>query len=94
MKRSSRVFDLLIGAGLIGFAVLVMVYFLVNERFEWIPEKVLELARDPEILKRPPAKKCSECHKDIYEAWKDSRHSISWTSETFIEASENRTKEK
>ena len=49
MKRSSRVFDLLIGAGLIGFAVLVMVYYLVNERFEWIPEKVLELARDPKI---------------------------------------------
>jgi hypothetical protein len=94
MKRSSRVFDFLIGVGLIGVAGLLMVYFLVNERFKWVPEKVLELARDPEILKRPPSKKCSECHKDIYEAWKDSRHSVSWTSDNFIEASENRTKEK
>ena len=94
MKKSSRIFDLVIGAGLIGVSGIDLLYFLINERFEWIPEKVLELARDPEILKRPPAKKCSECHKAIYEAWKESRHSISWTSETFIEASENRTKEK
>ena len=94
MKRFSRFFELLIGMGLIGVAGLAMVYFLVNELFEWVPEKVLELARDPEILKRPPAKKCSECHKDIYEAWKDSRHSVSWTSDSFIEASENHTKEK
>ncbi|MBN4078049.1 hypothetical protein JYT29_01830, partial [Nitrospina gracilis] len=94
MKRSSRIFDLIIGVGLIGVAGFAMLYFLVNERFEWIPEQVLELARDPEILKRPAAKKCSECHKAIYEAWKDSRHSISWTSENFIEASENHTKEK
>ena len=91
MKRSSRVFDFLIGVGLIGIAGLAIVYFLINERFEWIPEKLLELARDPQILKRPPAKKCSECHEDIYEAWKDSRHSVSWTSDNFIEESENRT---
>ena len=49
MKRFSRVFDLLIGVGLIGVAGLAMVYFLINESFEWIPEKVLELARDPKI---------------------------------------------
>ena len=94
MKESSRIFYLLIGVGLIGLAGLTIVYFLVNEHFEWIPEKVLELARDPEILKKPPAKKCSECHKEIYKAWKDSRHSVSWASDNFIEASDNRTKEK
>ena len=94
MRRSSRIFDLIIGVGLIGVSGFAMLYFLVNERFEWIPEQVLELARDPEILKRPPAKKCSECHKVIYETWKDSRHSISWASKNFIEASENRSKEK
>ena len=49
MKESSRIFYLLIGVGLIGLAGLTIVYFLVNERFEWIPEKVLELARDPKI---------------------------------------------
>lgn len=94
MKRSSRILDLVVGAGLVGVSGIALLYFLINERFEWIPESALALARDPEILKRPPAKKCSECHKDIFEAWKESRHSISWTSETFIEASENRTKEK
>ncbi len=94
MKQSSRILNSLIGAGLIGISGISLLYFLINERFEWIPDLALELARDPEILKRPEAKKCSECHKAIYDAWKDSRHSLSWTSKTFIEASENRSKEK
>ena len=94
MKNFSRVLDLIIGVGLIGISGIAFVYFLINERFEWIPEIALELVRDQEILKRPPAKKCSECHKNIYEDWKESRHSVAWTSETFIEASENRSKEK
>ncbi len=94
MKTFSRVLDLIIGFGLIGASGITFLYFLINERFEWIPETALELTRDQEILERPKAKKCSECHKDIFEAWKESRHSISWTSKTFIEASENRSKEK
>ena len=57
MRRSSRIFDLIIGVGLIGVSGFAMLYFLVNERFEWIPEQVMELARDPEIIKKPPAKK-------------------------------------
>jgi hypothetical protein len=94
MKTFSRVLDLIIGIGLIGISGIALFYFLINERFEWIPEIALELVRDQEILKRPPAKKCSECHKNIFKAWKESRHSVSWLSETFIEASENRSKEK
>ncbi len=71
-----------------------MLYFFINEKVEWIPQRVVELARVPELLEKPEAKRCAECHQAIYEAWKESRHSISWTSKTYIEASEDRTKEK
>ena len=90
----TRILNLLIALGCFAVAGIAIAYFLINEKFEWIPEAALELVRDKELLERPDAKRCSECHKDIYEAWKDSRHSISWTSKTYIEASENRTKEK
>ena len=50
--------------------------------------------REPQLLQRPEAKRCSECHKAIYEAWNESRHSIAWTSKNYIEASENKSKEK
>ena len=66
MKRSSRIFDFISGLLLIGISGLGLLYFLINERFEWIPEVALELVRDQEILERPKAKKCSECHKDIF----------------------------
>ncbi len=94
MKIPPRLTNLLIGFGCLAISSWVMLYFIINEKFEWIPKEVLELARDPELLERPEAKRCSECHEAIYEAWKDSRHSLSWTSKTYIEASENRTKEK
>ncbi len=71
-----------------------MAYFFINEKFEWIPKSVFELTQRPDLLKKPEAKRCGECHKDIYDAWKESRHAISWTSKNYIEASDNRTKEK
>jgi len=94
MKLSTRLLNLLTAIGCFAIAGIAIAYFLINEKFEWIPESALELVREKELVERPNAKRCSECHKDIYEAWKDSRHSISWTSKTYIEASENRTKEK
>ena len=94
MKLSTRLLNLLTAIGCFAIAGIAIAYFLINEKFEWIPEAALELVREKELLERPDAKRCSECHKDIYESWKDSRHSISWTSKTYIEASENRTKEK
>ncbi|MZH03593.1 MAG: hypothetical protein F3745_09440 [Nitrospinae bacterium] len=94
MKLSTRILNLLTTLGCFTIAGLAITYFLINEKFEWIPEAALELVHEKELLERPDAKRCSECHRDIYEAWKDSRHSISWTSKTYIEASENRTKEK
>ena len=94
MKLSTRLLNLLTAIGCFAIAGIAIAYFLINEKFEWIPDTALELVREKELLERPDAKRCSECHKDIYKAWKDSRHSISWTSKPYIEASENRTKEK
>jgi len=91
---ATRILNLLIAAGCFSVSGIALTYFLINEKFEWIPESVLELAREPDLLKRPEAKRCSECHKTIYDSWKESRHSISWTSKTYIETSENRKKEK
>ncbi|MBT3922162.1 MAG: hypothetical protein HOF21_06255 [Nitrospina sp.] len=94
MKLSTRLLNLLTAIGCFAISGIAIAYFLINEKFEWIPESILELAREPDLLERPEAKRCADCHKAIYDSWKESRHSISWTSKTYIEASENRTKEK
>ncbi len=69
-------------------------YFLINHKPQWIPAVLTEQVRQPDLIKGPGAKRCAECHKTIFESWKKSRHSLAWTSEIFIEDSENRTKEK
>lgn len=94
MNQLPRIKKLFIVSSCLGILGFALTYYLINEKFEWIPKQVLEAVRQPELLQKPEAKRCSECHQAIYEAWKESRHSISWTSETYIEASENRTKEK
>jgi len=76
---------------LTGFALL---YILINEKHELIPESLARLARKADLLENPEAKRCGECHQAIYEAWQKSRHSKAWTSETYIKDSENRSKEK
>ncbi|WP_456402230.1 multiheme c-type cytochrome [Persephonella sp.] len=52
-------------------------------------EKVEEIFREEDLLKRPDAKRCADCHKAIYDQWKKSRHSLSYKSETFKEKTEN-----
>ena len=94
LKLSTRLLNLFTALACFAVAGIATAYFFINEKFEWIPQTVLELAREPDLLKRPDAKRCSDCHQAIYDSWKASRHAISWTSKTFIEASENRTKEK
>lgn len=37
----------------------------------------------------PSASTCGECHIDIYNEWKESKHSISYTSDTFRERTDN-----
>lgn len=90
----TRLLNLLTAIACFAICGIAIAYFLINEKFEWIPESALELAREPDLLERPEAKRCGDCHKTIYDSWKKSRHSISWTSKTYIEASENRSKEK
>ena len=86
--------NLLTAIGYFAVAGIAITYFFINEKFEWIPETALELVREKELLERPDAKSCSECHEGIYKAWKESRHSVSWISKTYVEASENHSKEK
>lgn len=38
-----------------------------------------------------PSYKCGKCHKEIYQEWKKSRHSIAWTNAAFLAKSKNRT---
>lgn len=69
-------------------------YSLINFKPDWIPSFLVQWARQPDLLDYPEAKRCAECHESIYSAWKESRHSLAWVSETYIKDSENRSKEK
>jgi hypothetical protein len=91
---ATRLLNLLTAIVCFAIGGIAIAYFLINEKFEWVPQPLLELAREPDLMERPEAKRCADCHKAIYDSWKKSRHSVSWVSKTFIEASENYTKEK
>ncbi len=77
-----------------GFVACGISYFILNYHYNWIPSQLVELARKPELVKKPPAKACSECHADIFSSWEKSRHSKAWVSEFYVEDSENHSKEK
>ncbi|MFN7065277.1 MAG: multiheme c-type cytochrome [Aquificaceae bacterium] len=49
---------------------------------------------EKDLLERPQAKRCSDCHSEIYREWEKSRHYLAWTSEKFKLESENYTKTK
>ncbi|MBI4384498.1 MAG: hypothetical protein HY579_10745 [Nitrospinae bacterium] len=89
-----RIRILLLISALSALLVVAGVYFAVNYGSRWIPEPLVQLAREPDLLENAESKKCSECHKLIFEAWKKSRHSRAWVSETYIKNSEDRSKEK
>lgn len=57
-------------------------------------DKVKSVFQEEDLLKRPVAQRCSECHYEIYQQWKSSRHAVAWTSPEFKRASENYSKEK
>lgn len=83
-----------IAAGVLGYAALFGVYLVINVTPSLIPDALVAPARVPELLKYPEAKACAECHQDIFDAWKKSRHSVAWVSEGYVKASENHTKKK
>lgn len=57
-------------------------------------DKLTEVFQEKDLLERPTAKRCSECHEDIYKQFKESRHSQAWISPEFKRASENYSKDK
>jgi len=36
---------------------------------------------EKDLLERPQAKRCSDCHSDIFKEWEKSRHAMAWKSE-------------
>lgn len=81
----------LFGGGLFAW---VFLYLAINNAPAIIPDFVVALVRQPDLLEFPKAKRCSECHEQIFENWKKSRHSQAWISKNYIKDSENRSKEK
>ncbi|WP_448583938.1 multiheme c-type cytochrome [Thermocrinis sp.] len=68
--------------------LLFLLFFLFScAKFE-------EIVREEDLLQRPEAKRCSDCHREIFEEWKNSRHAKAWVSEHFKLESENYTKNK
>jgi len=56
--------------------------------------KFEELAREEDLLERPQAKRCADCHAEIFKEWEKSRHAKALVSEQFRLESENYTKNK
>jgi nitrate/TMAO reductase-like tetraheme cytochrome c subunit len=55
-------------------------------------ERLESVFVEEDLLQRPEAKRCMDCHADIYREWKESRHFHAWTSEQFRLESENYSK--
>ncbi len=56
--------------------------------------KIFKIFEEEDLLERPKAERCSDCHSLIYKQWQKSRHSKSWISEHFKKSSENYSKVK
>ncbi len=54
--------------------------------------KVWRVFQEKDLLEHPPAKRCGECHQEIYKQWKLSRHSQAWISPTYKKATDNYSK--
>jgi hypothetical protein len=50
--------------------VVLLAFFLVS------CDKVKDVFQEKDLLQRPVAKRCSECHENIYNQWKESRHAV------------------
>ena len=57
-------------------------------------DRVFKIFEEKDLLERPKAERCADCHQLIYEQWRKSRHSKSWVSEHFKKSSENYSKVK
>ncbi|MEJ5172778.1 MAG: multiheme c-type cytochrome [Hydrogenothermaceae bacterium] len=57
-------------------------------------DKITKVFQEEDLVQRPVASRCGDCHQEIYKQWKESRHAKAWISEEFKRASENYSKEK
>ena len=57
-------------------------------------DSIQDIFLEEDLLHKPEAKRCGDCHKNIYNQWKDSRHSKSWVSEEYRKKTENYKKTK
>ena len=70
-----------------------MIYFIFLLLFFTLScEKLNEIFLEEDLLQRPPAKRCADCHAKIYEDWKKSRHAVAWVSEQFKNETDNYSK--
>lgn len=57
-------------------------------------DKITNVFQEDDLLQRPVASRCGDCHQEIYKQWKESRHAKAWVSQDFKRTSENYSKEK
>jgi len=55
-------------------------------------ERLEEVFIEEDLLQRPQAKRCADCHADIFKEWEKSRHALAWKSEQFRRETENYAK--
>ena len=91
---TTRTYKLFVLSCVISIALILGLYWAINWGHHKLPKWILEAGRDTTITQKKSAKTCKNCHEKIFQAWKDGRHALAWNSETFIEDSENRSKEK
>ncbi len=57
-------------------------------------ERLNEVFIEEDLLQRPQAKRCADCHAEIFREWERSRHAKAWISEHFKFETENYAKVK
>jgi hypothetical protein len=57
-------------------------------------ENIFKVFQEKDLLERPPSKRCGECHKEIYNQWKNSRHALAWISEGYKKSTNHYQKTK
>jgi hypothetical protein len=71
----------------LSYSVLLLMFLFLTSC-----ERGLELFQEKDLLERPTSKRCAECHENIYNQFKESRHAMSWISPEFKRGSENYSK--
>ena len=76
------------------FPLLIVLFAPLIFSCESLEKVAYNLFLEEDLLKRPKAKRCADCHQKIYDQWKNSRHSLAWISEHFKKSTNNYSKVK